>query len=77
MQRLKLKHGGGSSGSTWLSCVNYLHSKLKLGESSALSRYLQKLGLNRKKKPGTVAKQDRKSPKIKRGILGKNQRDPT
>ena len=28
---------------------------------SALSRYLQKLGLNRKKKPGTVAKQGQKA----------------
>jgi putative transposase len=62
MQRLKLKH--------WWRLIR-MQRKVELCElfaqqtgnwvsRSALSRYLQKLGLNRKKKPGTVAKQGQK-----------------
>jgi len=41
---------------------------------TALCRYLHKLGINRKKKTVTVAKPRLLSPKIKRGVWGKNQR---
>lgn len=41
---------------------------------TAMCRYLQKLGLNRKKKRGTAAKLGLLSPKIKSGVLAKNQR---
>lgn len=41
---------------------------------TAMCRCLQKLGLNRKKKRVQQPSGDRKSPKIKSGVLGKNQR---
>lgn len=42
---------------------------------TAMCRYLQKLGLPRKKNLVQSSSSDRKSPKIKRGVLGGNQRD--
>ena len=41
---------------------------------TAVCRCVQKLGVHRKRKYGTVAKPRQKSPKIHTRVLGKNQR---
>ena len=62
MERLKLKHWWRLMTDATLVelCELFAQQTGNWVSRSALSRYLQKLGLNRKKKPGTVAKQGQK-----------------
>jgi putative transposase len=62
MERLKLKHWWRLMTDATLVelCELFAQQTGNWVSRSPLSRYLQKLGLNRKKKPGTVAKQGHK-----------------
>jgi len=62
MERLKLKHWWRLMTDATLVelCELFAQQTGNWVSRSALSRYLQKLGLNRKKKHGTVAKQGQK-----------------